>query len=341
MMGMSFVYVDNILSLSHRVKHCIAEITAHYKVKEGSIREPDIYLGVNIVKLQLLDGCKVWSTLPRSYVKNAVQVVEQLLVEDNEGYQLKSSAKNPFPTGYKLELDVTDKLGDRLASRYLQLIGVLRWVVEIGCLDIFLEMALLSQYQASPRIGHLKALYHIFAYLRKHPDMGQLAYDLIAPVIDESVFNSRANWDDFYGKVEEEMPPNMPKPRGNPNAPITWFSKRQNMVESATFGSKFVALRICKELIVALWYKLQMFGIPIDGPANVFCDNQGVVKNSSIPESPLLKKHNAINYHAVREAAAAGILHMGKEDGQTNLADLLAKVVTGERRWELCWNLMW
>jgi hypothetical protein len=31
------------------------------------------------------------------------------------------------------------------------------------------------------------------------------------------------------------------------NAPIVWYSKRQNMVEAATFKSKFVALRICKE----------------------------------------------------------------------------------------------
>jgi hypothetical protein len=33
----------------------------------------------------------------------------------------------------------------------------------------------------------------------------------------------------------------------------------------------------------------------------------------------------------VREAAAAGILRVGKEDGQMNLADLLTKVVTGQK----------
>ena len=125
------------------------------------------------------------------------------------------------------------------------------------------------------------------------------------------------------------------------NAPIVWYSKRQNTVESATFGSEFVALRVCKELIVALRYKLRMFGVPIDGPTNVFCDNNGVVKNASIPESVLNKKHNAINYHAVQEAAAAGILRVGKEDGQTNLADLLTKVLTGQKRWDLCWCIFW
>ena len=65
------------------------------------------------------------------------------------------------------------------------------------------------------------------------------------------------------------------------NAPIVWFSKRQNTVEAATFGSDFVALRICKELVVALRYKLRMFGFPFDGPLDVFCDNRGVVMNAS------------------------------------------------------------
>ena len=86
-----------------------------------------------------------------------------------------------------------------------------------------------------------------------------------------------------------------------------------------------------------------MFGVPpIDGPVNVFCDNCGVVKKVSIPESPLTKKHNVINYHVVREAAAAGILRVGKEDRETNLADLLTKVLsTGQKRWDLCWHIMW
>ena len=48
-----------------------------------------------------------------------------------------------------------------------------------------------------------------------------------------------------------------------------------------------------------LHYKLRMFGVLIAGPVNVFCDNQGIMKNLSIPESTLMKKHNAINYHMV------------------------------------------
>ena len=367
---MLLVYVDDILCISHKAEAVLFEVTAFYRAKEGSMKDPEIYLGANISKLQLPDGREVWSSSPRDYVKNAVATVERLLEEDGEGYTLKNNVKDPFPRDYRPELDVTDELGPELASRYLQLIGICRWAVEIGRIDIFHESSLLSQYQANPREGHLEALYHIFAYLKRHPDMDRLAYDSKTPVIDESAFQHNVDWADFYGDVAEELPPKMPTPLGNSvtmsafvdanhagnvvtrrshtgiiifvqNAPIIFYSKRQNTVEAASFGSEFVALRICKELIVALRYKLRMFGVPISGPCNVFCDNRGVVKNASIPESVLMKKHNAINYHAVREAAAAGILRVGKEDRATNLADLLTKLLTGKKRWDICWTFMW
>jgi len=96
-------------------------------------------------------------------------------------------------------------------------------------------------------------------------------------------------------------------------------------VESSTFGSEFIALRIATDLVVALRYKLRMFGVPLLGPANVLCDNQGVVNNTTLPESVLSKKHNQICYHRVREAVAASIIRIAKEDSSTNLADILTK----------------
>ena len=69
------------------------------------------------------------------------------------------------------------------------------------------------------------------------------------------------------------------------------------MVETSTFGSEFVAMCIAVELIESLWYKLRMFGIPIDGPMNVYCDNEVVTKNVIYPESTLKNKHNSIACH--------------------------------------------
>ena len=118
-------------------------------------------------------------------------------------------------------------------------------------------------------------------------------------------------------------------------APIVWYSKRQNTVESSTFGSEFVAMKTAIELIEAFRYKLRMMGIPLDGSTNVFCDNEAVFKNSTHPESTLKKKHNAIAYHRTREAQAAGTVRIAWEDGENNLADLFTKLLSGPKLREL------
>jgi hypothetical protein len=124
-------------------------------------------------------------------------------------------------------------------------------------------------------------------------------------------------------------------------APIIWYSKRQNTVETSTFGSEFVALRIAVELIESLRYKLRMFGIPIDGPTNVYCDNEAVTKNTIYPESTLKKKHNSIAYHRACEAVAAGTVRVTKEDGKTNLADVLTKLLPQATKEFLCDRFMY
>ena len=98
-------------------------------------------------------------------------------------------------------------------------------------------------------------------------------------------------------------------------------------MEASTFGSELIAMKNAVELIEALRYKLRMFGVPIDGPTNIYCDNEAVVKNCSKPESQLNKKHHSIAYHRNREAVAAGTCRVTKEDTKTNLSDLFMKVL--------------
>ena len=108
-------------------------------------------------------------------------------------------------------------------------------------------------------------------------------------------------------------------------APIVWYSKQQNTVETSTFGSEFIAMRMAVEHIEALCYKLRMFGVLIEGPTDVFCDNEAMFKNTTIPESTLKKKHNSICYHRCCEAVAARVMRVAKEGTLTNLVDLFTK----------------
>jgi hypothetical protein len=91
-------------------------------------------------------------------------------------------------------------------------------------------------------------------------------------------------------------------------------------------------MKIAVELIEALRYKLRMFGVPLDGPTDVFCDNNSVVISVQLPETTLHKKHNAIAYHRSREAVAAGMIRIAKEDTLTNLADPLTKQLGSPQR---------
>ena len=207
---------------------------------------------------------------------------------------------------------------------------MLRWAIEIGRVDIHTEVSLMSSFQAAPRERHLIQLLRIVVFLKRKPKL-TLYFDLNQVRIDEDMFNgsSREQFKEHYRDIVEELRDRRPRPRGRMakivaivdsshdanranrkthtsyiiflnRAPIIWYSKRQNTVESSTFTSEFIAMKTCMERIVGIRFKLRIFGIPIDGTADVLCDNQSVVNSSSKFESTLDKKHASVAYHAGR-----------------------------------------
>ena len=163
------------------------------------------------------------------------------------------------------------------------MIGVLQWAVELGRVDILLEVSLLLSHLALPRAGHLQQVYHIFGYLKESPRR-RLYFDPDHPTILESQFVNY-DWIDFYRDAKEDIPLDMPEPRGKEVAvhcfvdanhasdkttrrsqtgiiifvnksPIIFFSKKQNSVETSIFGSEFTAMKQAVELVKALRYKL-------------------------------------------------------------------------------------
>lgn len=86
------------------------------------------------------------------------------------------------------------------------------------------------------------------------------------------------------------------------------------------------------ELVKGLRHKIWMFGMPIEGPASLHCDNEAVCQNASVPESVLNKKMHGISYHFCREAVATGVVQVAKEDALTNLADLFTMVMGRVKR---------
>ena len=124
-------------------------------------------------------------------------------------------------------------------------------------------------------------------------------------------------------------------------APIIWFRKRQSTVETSTFSAEFMAMKSCVRAIESLRFKLRMFGVPIDGPAHIYYDNDGVVNNSSKVESTLDKKHNSVAYHYVRNAVAASIVTVAWINSNNNLVDAFTKKLPEVTRNHLFGNWMY
>jgi hypothetical protein len=369
------VYVDDILIVDETPKKWMDLLETQFQVKPSSIGPPTVYLGSNIQKVDLRipqHDRQCWGMSAEQYVTDSIKNLKKRLKEDGFEFNkklsdVKYSPRNPFSNQkYRPELDTSTPCTDQQCEFFQNLIGVLRWIVELGRIDIHFEVAYLSQHLAYPRVGHLCQALHIFKYLDIHRE-NFLSFDptriQLPEPIDrrESAEEKRKTMKDFYPDAEEAKPPNAPAPRGKAvqinvfvdadhagnvvtrkshtgiitflnMAPVSWYSKRQNTVESSTFSSEFVALRTTTEHIISLRYKLRMMGVPIDGPANVFCDNEAVYKNVSYADSTLKKKHNSIAYHRTREAVAAGTMIVWKEESGSNLADILTKSLPPEKR---------
>ncbi len=71
-------------------------------------------------------------------------------------------------SNYRPELDYSPFLHDKPAQYYMELIGILRWIAELGRMDIMVDVSMLSSFTMQPRIGHLDQVFHIFGYLKRN-----------------------------------------------------------------------------------------------------------------------------------------------------------------------------
>ena len=350
------LYVDDALCISMDATNVLNhQIGKYFYIKEGSVGPPTLYLGNKVSKVTLENGADAWSFSSSQYVQNAVHNVEEYLSKQNKALPRKATA--PFSSNYRPETDTSPELDPFQANYYQSLIGVLRWIVELGRIDINVEASLMASCMALPRQGHLDQLFHIFAYL-KNKHNTEMVFDPSEPDIDYKLFEKQDWRDTVYGESKEQLPPNMPQPRGQGfklvtyvdsdhagdsvtrrsrtgfivylnSSPIYWTSKKQTSIETSSFGSEFIAMKICCEYLRGLRYKLRMMGIPCDFPSYIFGDNQSVLANTTKPFSMLRKKSCSIAYHFVREGVSKDEWRTTYINTHDNVADILTKPLPG------------
>ena len=168
-------------------------------MKDDKIEEPDIYLGASLSRMNNDTGKACWAISSDKYCATAVANVTEVL--SKKGMRLPSKCLTPLANGYRPELDVTPELKADGVQYYQELIGVLRWAVEIGRVDILLEVSMMSSHLALPRQGHLEQVLHIFGYLKSHKKL-RLLFDSDYPQIGANRFKSY-DWFDFYRMLKK------------------------------------------------------------------------------------------------------------------------------------------
>ena len=182
------LYVDDTLCISHDAKVALEEINQHFTMKKKSMGKPDIYLGAKLHEVRMPNGVTAWAMSSSKYVQESISNVRKY-IHDKE-YKIPKSATSPFPREYRPEIDVSEELSQDDASFYQSQIGVLRWIVELGRVDIIVETSMLASHVTLPRIGHLEAMLHIFGYLHNRHN-ARIAFDPTIPDINQDEFVRR------------------------------------------------------------------------------------------------------------------------------------------------------
>lgn len=338
------VYVDDLALAMENPQAFADELSNKYKFNLKGTGPIQFHLGMDFVR----DDDGTLCLAPTKYIEKILSNYQRLF-----GESPKQKFSSPLEKGDHPELDTSELLGPDDIVIYHSLIGALQWLVSIGRCDIHSAVMTLSGFRESPRKGHLDRVKRIYGYLSKmrhasirirteEPDYS----DLPIPSYDWST--------SIYGKLEELKPRNAPLPLGKPvtlthyvdanlmhdistgrsvtgilhlvnKTPIDWYCKKQATVETATYGSEFVAARTCVEQIIELRNTLRYLGVPVRESSFMFGDNQSVVNSSMQVHGQLHKRHTMLSFHRVREAIASGYVTFHFISGERNPADILSK----------------
>ena len=149
----------------------------------------------------------------------------------------------------------------------------------------------MSRFRAAPTQGHMDRLKRIYSYAIRTRDYA-IRFRTDQP--DYSFLPDQDfDWTySIYGDVHEILPDDMPEPLGEAvvtattmdanlshclatgksltgclhfvnKTPVDWYSKKQATVETATYGSEFVAAKTATEQIMDIRQTLRYLGAPI------------------------------------------------------------------------------
>jgi Reverse transcriptase (RNA-dependent DNA polymerase) len=338
------VYVDDLALAMKSPKAFVDILENKHKFKTKGTGPINFHLGMEFSR----DDDNTLRLSSAKYIEKLNKNYERMF-----GELPRQNYTSPLEKGDHPEVDTSEFLDAKGIQQYQSMIGALQWMVTIGRFDILTAVMTMSSSRAAPRQGHLERLKRIYGYLSK---MRHAAIRIRTEEPDYSDLpDLEPDWArSVYGEVKELLPHGAPEPLGKHvttthyvdanlmhclitgrsvtaclhmlnKTPVDWFSKKQATVETATYGSEFVAARTCVEQIIDLRNTLRYLGVPIRSKSYMFGDNKSVVDSSTKVHAKLHKRHTMLSFHRVREAMASGMIGFYFIPGDINPSDILSK----------------
>ena len=338
------VYVDDLAIAMENPQELIDQLTNTYNFKLKGTGPISFHLGMDFTR----DDDNTLCLAPKKYIDKMLDNYKIMF-----GTSPRQDVTSPIEKGDHPETDTSEFLDQEGIRQYQSLIGSLQWVVTIGRFDVMTAVMTMSSFRTAPRMGHLDRVKRIFGYLAK---MKNATIRIRTEEPDYSdIPDFHFDWSkSVYGDPKEEIPKDAPEPLGKyvtlthfvdanlmhdlitgksvtgilhllNKTPMDWYSKKQATVETATYGSEFVASRTCVEQIIELRLLLRYLGVPIREKSYMFGDNKSVVDSSNSVFAKLTKRHTMLSFHRVREAMASQMLSYVHIPGESNQADVLSK----------------
>ena len=341
------VYVDNLFIAMKDPLAFFQEIQTdpwNYKLK--GVGPPRYHVGADFFR----DSDDTLCMGTQTYAKRLLSNFEKLFGT------LPPPVRSLLPEHDRPELDDAPLCGPDDVAKYQSILGACQWMISLLRFDLCEAIMSLSRFRHCPCRGLLDCLKRVCGYIRQFPHCS-IRFRTHIP-LHEAHYTSQPTYhqwmDTVCGPVSKELPANMPSPRGHlvrtttffdanlmhdvvtgrsctgvlhllNQTPSSWFSSRQGQVETACYGSEFMAARQAVEQIINIHYTLRMFGVPLDGPAWLLGNNLAVINSTTIPHTSLSKRWNALSYHRCCEAVAADIVRFEFLPGHENPSDILTK----------------
>jgi len=261
------------------LKTILDELIQKYGYKLKGVGPLEFHLGCDFSRDP--DGTLCFD--PIKYIQKILNVFENMFKEKPRPNS-SPLEKNDHP-----ELDDSEEVDAEMITQYQSMIGVLQWVVSLGRFDICTAIMMMSHFHVAPLKGHVSQVKRIYGYLAKNPG-GVICVRTEEPDYSD-VEDIEYEWEySVYGHVSELIADDIPPPLGKEvvtttyvdanlyhdlitgraatgilhlvnGTPIDWYSKCQATVETATYGSEFVAARIATDQVIDLHNMLCYLGV--------------------------------------------------------------------------------